>query len=70
MFALLAEGITTIDPSTVASNITTALESVDWNSLATGWTVVIPLLAGPLAISYLCKSIWRFARKSMRSIGK
>lgn len=61
---------TSINTSTVATNITTALESVDWNSLATGWTTVIPLIVGPLAISYLCKSMWRFARKSMKSIGR
>lgn len=52
---------TAVDWSTIMSN-------VNWNDLATGWTVAIPFAAGPLAIKYVTVSIWRNLRKMMRSI--
>ena len=55
---------------TSAVDWSTVLTSVNWNDLATGWTVAIPFAAGPLALKYITVSVWRNVRKLMKSVGR
>lgn len=63
-FAMLAEAtMPNVDWATVFSNL-------DFSVLTSSVVVLIPILLPVLLVVYGMKNGWRFAKKSLRSIGK
>lgn len=65
-------------PTAIAEN-TAVMPSVDWSSvfgsldfsvLTSGVVAIIPILLPVLLVVYGMKNGWRFAKKSLRSVGK
>lgn len=65
-------------PTVIAEN-TAVMPSVDWSTvfgsldfsvLTQGVVTIIPILLPVLLVVYGMKNGWRFAKKSLRSVGK